>query len=161
MRFFTKGLCAWEYCHRSLHFSLISASDSSETGWLSGHPLLDVWMASPTAVLIAVTIKSAYLSISCVDVSSGTSPKLSAASSVYSNTSQSVWSNSYLMGLVCMFLWGWASIEISMSRSLLPKSSPIRKCMSCLVRLGNINAISKMSVLPVLLSRCVCSSLFI
>ena len=40
------------------------------------------------------------------------------------------------------------------------RSLPIRNCMSCLVRLGDMNAMSKMSVLPVLLSRCVCSSLF-
>ena len=38
MRVFTKGSCAREYCRLSLCFSLISASDSSETGWLSGRP---------------------------------------------------------------------------------------------------------------------------
>ena len=47
-----------------------------------------------------------------------------------------------------------------MGRWSLPKSSPIRNCMSCLVRLGYMNAMSKMPVLPVLLSRCACSSLF-
>ena len=34
-----------------------------------------------------------------------------------------------------------------MGRWLLPRSSPIRNCMSCLVRLGDMNAMSKMSVL--------------
>ena len=129
IRVFTKGSCAWEYCRLSLRFFLISASDSSETGWLSGRPLIDVGMALSTAVLIAVTIKSAYLSISWVDLSSGTSPELSATSRVDSNTSLSVWLNLCLMGLVYMFLWGWASIEISMGRWSLPKSSPIRNCI--------------------------------
>ena len=40
----------------------------------------------------------------------------SAASSVDSNTSLSVWSNLYLVWLVCEFLCGGASIEISMGR---------------------------------------------
>ena len=61
-------------------------------------------MALSTAVLIAVVIKSAYLSISWVDLSSGISPELSAASRVDSNTSQSVWLNLYLTGLMCVFL---------------------------------------------------------
>ena len=64
------------------------------------------------------------------------------------------------MGSVCVFLWGWASTEISMGRWSLPKSSPIRNWMSCLVRFGEINAMSRMSVLPFALSRWVCSSLF-
>ena len=81
-------------------------------------------------------------------------------SRVDSNTSLLVWLNLYVMGLVCMFLWGWASIEISMGRWSLPKSSPIRNRMSCLIKLGDMNAMSKMSVLPVLLSRWVCSSVF-
>ena len=51
-------------------------------------------------------------------------------------------------------------METSMGRSSLPNSSPIRNCMSCLVKFVDINAMPKMSVLPVLLSRCVCSSLF-
>ena len=127
MRVFTKGSCVWEYCRLSLRFSLISPIDSSETGWLSGRPFFDVGMALSTAVLIAVTIKSVYLSISCADLSSGTSLKLSAASRVDSNTSLSVWSNVYLMGLVCMFLWGWASIEILMGRWM-----PRLRCLCCL-----------------------------
>ena len=40
------------------------------------------------------------------------------------------------------------------------KSSPITNCMSCLVKFGDMHTISKMSVFPVLSSRCVCSSLF-
>ena len=109
---FTKGSCVWEYCCLSLCFSLTSASDSSETGWLSGHLLLEVGMALSTAVLIAVTIKSTYLSRSWVDlISSRTSPELSAAPRVLS-----VSLNLYLMGSVCLFLWCWASIEISMFR---------------------------------------------
>ena len=51
-------------------------------------------------------------------------------------------------------------MKISMGRCSLPKSSPIRNCMSYLVKFGDINAMSKMSVLPVLLSRFMCSSLF-
>ena len=47
-----------------------------------------------------------------------------------------------------------------MGRLSLPKSSPIRNWMSCLVRFGEINAMSGMSVLPFFLSRWVCSSLF-
>ena len=43
-------------------------------------------MALSTAVLIAVTIQSAYLSISCVDLSSGMSPEPSAASRVDSKS---------------------------------------------------------------------------
>ena len=83
------------------HFSIKDTLTISEC---RNGPLLDVGMALSTAVLIAVTIKSAYLSISCVDLSSGMSPELSAASRVDSNTSLSVWSNLYLMGLVCVFL---------------------------------------------------------
>ena len=64
-------------------------------------PVLDVRMALPAAVLIVVTIKSAYLSISCVDLSSGTSPKLTAASRVDSNTSPSVWSI-YILWSLCV-----------------------------------------------------------
>ena len=86
MRLFTKGSCAWEYFRLSQRFSLISSSVSSETGWLSGRPLLDVGMALFNAVLIAVTIKSAYLSISCVDLRSAVSPELSATSRVDLNT---------------------------------------------------------------------------
>ena len=59
-------------------------------------------MALSAAGLIAVMIKSAYLSISWVDLSSGTSPELSATSRIDSNTSLSVWLNLYLMELVCV-----------------------------------------------------------
>ena len=55
--------------------------------------LLDFALALSTAVLIAVTIKSAYLSRSPVDVNPVKSMKPSAASSVDSSTSLSVWSN--------------------------------------------------------------------
>ena len=72
-------------------------------------------MALSTAVLIAVTIKSAYLSRSLVDRSPEKSAEPSA-SSVDSNTSQSVRSNLYLRGLVDVFLSGVVSIEISMGR---------------------------------------------
>ena len=47
-------------------------------------------MALPTAVLIAVKIKSAYLPISCEDLSSRLSPELSAATGVDSNFSVSL-----------------------------------------------------------------------
>ena len=60
-------------------------------------------MALSTAVLIADTMKSAYLSRSLVDVSPETSAEPSAASSVDSNTSQSVWSNLYLVWLINEF----------------------------------------------------------
>ena len=36
----------------------------------------------------------------------------------------------------------------------------VRNCMSCLDKFGDVNAMSRMSVLPVYLSRCVCSSVF-
>ena len=49
-------------------------------------------MALSTAVLIAVMIKSAYLSRSLVDISPEKSAEPSASSSVDSNTSRSVWS---------------------------------------------------------------------
>ena len=73
-------------------------------------------MALSTAVLIAVTIKSAYLSKSLVDRSPEKSAEPSASATVDSNTSQSVWSNLYLVGLVDVFLCGVVSIEISMGR---------------------------------------------
>ena len=64
-------------------------------------------MALSTAVLIAVTIKSAYLSKSLVDRSPEKSAEPSASSSVDSNTSQSVWSNLYFNGVVseCIPMW--------------------------------------------------------
>ena len=83
-------------------------------GLLSGRKLLDFGMALSTAVLIAVTIKSVYLSRSFVDVSPVKSAEPSAASRVDSNTSQSVWSNLYLVWLIDEFLYGGASIETSM-----------------------------------------------
>ena len=81
-------------------------------------------MTLSTAVLIAVTIRSAYLSRSLVDNSPEKSVEPSASSSVDSNTSQSVWSNLYLVWLVnvflCVCVWGGGggggSIEISMGR---------------------------------------------
>ena len=73
-------------------------------------------MALSTAVCIAVMIKSAYLSRSLVDRCPEKSADPSASSSVYSNTSWSVWSNLYLVWLVNVFLCGGVSIEISMSR---------------------------------------------
>ena len=48
-----------------------------------------------------------------MDESPEKSSEPSAASSVDSNTSLSVWSNMYLVWLVCEFLCGGASIEIS------------------------------------------------
>ena len=73
-------------------------------------------MALSTAVLIAVTIKSAYLSISLVDVSPVKSAEPSAASSVDSNTSLSAWSKLYLVWVTDEFLCGGASTETSMGR---------------------------------------------
>ena len=67
MRAFTAGSFFWEYCLLSLRFSLISAKVSSKIGLLSGRTLLDFGMALSTAVLIAVMIKSAYLSRSLAD----------------------------------------------------------------------------------------------
>ena len=73
-------------------------------------------MALSTAVLIANTIKSPYLSRSLVNVSSEKSAEPSAASSVDSNTSLSVWSNLYLVWLIDGFLCGGASVQTSMGR---------------------------------------------
>ena len=61
-------------------------------------------MALSTAVVIADT-KSAYLSKSLVDASLEKPSEPSAASSVDSNISLSVWSNLYLMCLADEFLW--------------------------------------------------------
>ena len=55
-------------------------------------------------VLIAVMIKSAYVSRSLVDRCPEKSAESSASSSVGSNTSQSVWSNLYLLLLINVFL---------------------------------------------------------
>ena len=60
--------------------------------------------------VLTVTIKSAYLSRSLVDVSPEKSLEPSAASSVDSNTSLSVWSNLYLVWLLYEFLCDVASI---------------------------------------------------
>ena len=88
-------------------------------GLLSVRRLLDFGMALSTAVLMAVMVKSAYLSRSLVDVSPVKSAEPSAASSVDSNTSLSVWSNLYLVWLIDEFLCDGASIKTS------PKSSPV------------------------------------
>ena len=63
---------------------------SSEMGLLSDPTLLDFEMALSTVVLIAVMIKSAYLSWSLVDRSREKSAETSASSSVDSNTLRSV-----------------------------------------------------------------------
>ena len=68
-------------------------------GLLSDRTLLDFGMALSTAVLIADTIKSAYLSRSLADVSAEKSAEPSVASRVDLNTSLSVWSNLYLVWL--------------------------------------------------------------
>ena len=73
-------------------------------GLLSDRTLLAFRMALSTALLIADTIKSVYLSKSLVDLSPEKSLEPSAASSVDSNTSLSVWSNLYLMWLADEFL---------------------------------------------------------
>ena len=85
-------------------------------GLLSDRTLLDFGMALSAAVLIAHTIKSAYLSKSPVDMCPEKSSEPSVVSSVDSNTSLSVWSNLYLVWLADEFLCGGASIEISMGR---------------------------------------------
>ena len=71
---------------------------------LPGRTLLAFGMALLIAVVIAVTIKSAYLSKSLVDRCPEKSADPSASSSVDPNTSRSVWSNLYLMWLVNVFL---------------------------------------------------------
>ena len=106
MRVFIAGSFFLEYCLLSLRFSLISAQVSLEIGLLSGRTLLDFGMALSTAVLSAVTIKSAYLSKSLVDRGPEKSADPSASSSVNSNTSRSIRSNLYLMWLVDEFLCG-------------------------------------------------------
>ena len=82
-------------------------------------------MALSTAVCSAVMIKSTYLSMSLVDKCPEKSSKPCASLSTDLNTSQSVWSNLYLVWLVKVFLSGVVSIEISMGRWSLPKSTPI------------------------------------
>ena len=69
-------------------------------------------MALLTVVLIAVTIKSAYLSKSPVDRCPEKSADPSTSSSVDSNTSRSVWSNLYLMWLVNVFLCGGGGYQL-------------------------------------------------
>ena len=51
-----------------------------------------------------------------MDIGPEKSAEPSASSSVDSNTSQSVWSNLYLVWLVYEFLCGAVSIDISMGR---------------------------------------------
>ena len=70
-----------EYHLLSLRFSLTSTTISSEMGLLSERSLLDFGKALSTVVQIAVTIKSAYLSRSPVDVSPEKSAEPKAASS--------------------------------------------------------------------------------
>ena len=82
MSVFTAGSLIREYCLLSLCFSLISATVSSEMGLLSERSLLDFGMTLSIAVLIAVTIKSAYLSRSPVDLSPEKFEQPKAASSV-------------------------------------------------------------------------------
>ena len=77
---------------------------SSKIGLISDRTLLGFEMALSTTVLIAVTIKSVYLSRSLVDRCPGKSAEPSASLRVDSNTSRSVWSNLYLVWLVNMFL---------------------------------------------------------
>ena len=77
---------------------------SSEIGLLSDRTLLAFGIALSTAVLIAVTIKSAYLPRSLVDNSPEKSAEPSASSSVDLNTSRSVWSNLYLVWSAYVFL---------------------------------------------------------
>ena len=79
---------------------------SSEIGLLSDCTLSAFGLALSTALLIAVTIRSAYLPRSLVDNSPEKSAEPSASSSVDSNTSRSVWSNLYLVWLVNVFLCG-------------------------------------------------------
>ena len=107
MRVFTAGSLLQEYCLLSVRFSLISSIVSSEVGLLSNRTLLDFGMALSTAVLITATIKSAYLSRSLVGVSPVQSAQPSAASSVDSNTSLSVWSNLYLVWLIEQLKLRW------------------------------------------------------
>ena len=66
-------------------------------GLLSDRSFLDFRIALSTAVLIAVTMKSAYLSRPPVDVSPEKYAEHKATLSVDSNTSLSVWSNLYLV----------------------------------------------------------------
>ena len=79
---------------------------SSEIALLLDCTLLAFGIALSTAVLIAVTIKSSYLSRSLVENSPEKSAERSTSSSVDSNTSWSVWSNLYLVWLVNVFLCG-------------------------------------------------------
>ena len=69
-------------------------------------------MALSTAVCSAVTIKSAYLSRSLVDKCPEKSSEPSASSSTDSNTSLSVWSYLYLVGLVNVFLCGVVEFDL-------------------------------------------------
>ena len=69
--------------------------------------------------------KSVYLSVSLMDVSGEKSMEPRAALSVDWNTSLPVWLNWYLVWLMEEFLCDGASIETSMGRCLVPKSSSI------------------------------------
>ena len=93
----------------------------SEMGLLSDHTLLDFGMASLTAVLIAVTIKSVYLLRSLVDVSPVKSTEPTAALNTFdSNTSLPVWSNLYLVWLIDKFLCDGTLIETLMGSDRCP-----------------------------------------
>ena len=85
-------------------------------GLLSDRMFLDFGMALSTAVLIADTIKLAYLSKSPVDVSPEKFAEPSAALSVDSYTSLSVCSNLCMVWLIDELLCGRALIETSVGR---------------------------------------------
>ena len=98
------NLKAIRYESTSLNRIVADKSHHVILALLSDRMLLDFEMALSTAVLIAVTIKSAYLSRSLVDISLIKSVEPSAALSVDSNSSLSVWSNLYLVLLIDEFL---------------------------------------------------------
>ena len=93
-------------------------------GLLSIRTLLDFGMALSAAVLISEKIKSAYLYRSLVNVSPEKSSEPSAASSVDSNTSLSVWSNLYLVWLVPGFYPAWSDDIVSQPASQLADFAP-------------------------------------
>ena len=117
-------------------------------------------MALSIAVLIAVTIKSAYLSRSLVDRCPEKSADPSASSSVDLNTSLSVWSNLYLVWLVNVFQFGGYLLSFLSVGDRCPSRHPFENEFHVLLNFGEINAISSMSALPFPLSICVCSPLF-
>ena len=92
----------------SLCLSLIGATVSSEIGLPSERSLLYFGVALLTPMLITVTIKSVYLSMSLVDLTAEKSAEPRAASRVDWNTSLSFWSDLYLVWLLDEFLHGGA-----------------------------------------------------